>query len=53
MMEEYIVDTDQEIYVNRVMMENIPDVMNRKMVREAMRKDPEMRMLQKDIQARL
>ena len=33
------------------MTENIPDAMNWEMVREATRKDPEMRMLQEDIQA--
>ena len=49
--EEFGVDTDHEIYVNRVMTENIPDAMSWEMVREATRKDPELKMLQEDIQA--
>ena len=44
-------DTDHEIYVNRVMTENITDAMSWEMVREATRKDPEMKLLQEDIQA--
>ena len=40
---EFGVDTDHEIYVNRVMTENIPDAMSWEMVREATRKDPEMK----------
>ena len=49
--EKYSVEDDLEIYVNRVVEDHLPAAITRDMMRDAIKKDPEMQMLIEDIRA--